>query len=479
MQILDGPCTYMWTYGGTYPGLTIRRPTGLATSVTFTNNLDPTVAGALTVHHHGNHSESKDDGQVIGTDFLIGVGASRTYTFEGIEAGENERGTLQFYHDHRMGETGLNVWMGLQGLYIIDDPADPPTLPAGSFELPLTLADRQFDRENQINYFFDAAGVIGDTFLVNGVYQPYIDVGDRKYRLRILNGSNARFYDLTLNTGGDFTQIGTESGLLPAPVTRTAMQVGPAERLDVVVDFSGKFGQEIYLMEADTVTPLLKFRVTQHLTDNSAIPATLRPLPEIGEPTVTRNFSFDLTANHWTINGQQFDPSRFDAQPVLGTTEKWVFTNTTGTTHMVHIHDVDQQCLTRDGGPCYPYETMKETWSLGPGETIELKLKFTDHIGVYMFHCHILEHEDDGMMTQFEVIAPAPLLGVAHSSSSAVVTFQAAQGKTYRLERKTNLLSQTWEDLGDVLAASSGPTNVSDSSAAGLSKAYYRVRLLP
>ena len=209
--------------------------------------------------------------------------------------------------------------------------------------------------------------MVGDKVLVNGVYQPYLDVADRKYRLRILNGANARTYIFTLSTGEAFTQIGTESGLLPAPVTRTAMDIGPAERLDVVVDFAGKLGQELYLMDAYQMVPLLKFRVNQHAIETSTVPSTLRPLPDIGQPTVTRNFSFDFTSNHWTINGLAFDPNRIDARPVLGTTEKWVFTNPTGTTHMVHIHDVDQQCISRDGGPCYPWETMKETWAVGPG----------------------------------------------------------------------------------------------------------------
>jgi hypothetical protein len=209
-----------------------------------------------------------------------------------------------------------------------------------------------------------------------------------------------------LSTGDAITQIGTESGLLPAPVTRTVLDVGPSQRLDVVVDFAGKLGQELNLMDAFQKVPLLKFRVNQHSTDTSTVPATLRSLPDIGEPTVTRNFSFDFTSNHWTINGQRFDPNRIDARPVLGTTEKWIFTNPTGTTHMVHIHDVDQQCVSRNGSPCPPYEAMKETWSVHPGETLALKLKFTDHTGIYMLHCHILEHEDDGMMTQFEVVAP-------------------------------------------------------------------------
>jgi spore coat protein A len=397
----------MWTFGGTYPGLTMRRPTGQTTRVTFFNNL-PALAGGKTVHHHGGHNTSSDDGQVTGANFLFDPGQARTYTYNGTENGENERGAMQWYHEHRMGETGMNVWMGLAGLFIIDDPADPATLPSGQYELPLLIADRQFDENNQIQYFYDPSGVVGDKVLVNGVYQPYLDVADRKYRLRILIGANARSYILTLNTGEAFTQIGTESGLLPAPVSRTAMNVGPGERLDVVVDFAGKLGQELYLMDAYQVVPLLKFRVNHSAIDTSTIPSILRSLPEIGQPTVTRNFSFDFTSNHWSINGLTFDPNRVDARPVLGSTEKWVFTNPTGTTHMVHIHDVDQQCISRDGGPCYPYEKMKETWAVAPGETLELKMKFTDHVGKYVLHCHILEHEDDGMMTQFEVVGPTP-----------------------------------------------------------------------
>ena len=407
VQILDGPCTNMWTYGGTYPGTTIRRPTGQTTRVTFTNNLDA-AAGPMTVHNHGNHSAADSDGQPA--SLLIPAGGSRIYTYSGLEEGMNQRGKMQFYHDHLMDVTGRNVWMGLTGMYIVDDPADPPMLPSGKFDLPLAIADRQFDANNQIPYVFNPNGVTGDKFLINGVYQPYLEVSDRKYRFRILNASNFRTYLLELSSGDAFTQIGTESGLLPVPVTRTSMRIGPAERLDVVVDFAGKLGETVYLTDALTSSQLLELRVTNHTVDDSIIPATLRPLPDIGEPTVTRNWSFNQAGGHWTINGLRFDPNRIDAKPVLGTTEKWVFTNPTGQPHTVHIHDVSQQCVSRDGGACYPYETMKETWYLNPGETVEVKLKFTDHIGMYMLHCHMVEHEDDGMMTQFEVVrgTPAP-----------------------------------------------------------------------
>ena len=405
VQILDGPCTDMWTYGGTYPGLTIRRPTGQRTYVTFTNNLGP-EPGEMTIHNHGNHSSPDNDGQP--DTLLIPAGGSRTYTYDGLEEGNNQRGKMQFYHDHRMNVTGRNVWMGLTGLYIVDDPADPSTLPSAEFDRPLVIADRQFDAKNQIPYVFNPNGVTGDKFLVNGVYQPYLEVGDRKYRFRILNASNFRTYFLELSNGDSFIQIGTESGLLPAPVTRTGMRIGPAERLDVVINFAGELGQNFYLVDTLTGTQLLEFQVTQDVTDDSSIPATLRPLPDIGEPSVTRNWSFDRTVGHWTINGLRFDPNRVDARPVLGTTEKWVFTNPTGQPHTVHIHDVAQQCVSRNGGACYPYETMKETWYLPPGEVLEVKLKFTDHTGMYMLHCHMMEHEDDGMMTQFEVIRPNP-----------------------------------------------------------------------
>src|SRR6478736_5200935 len=136
IQILDGPCTNMWTYGGTYPGILIRRPTGQTTQVTFTNNLNP-LTGGSTVHNHGSHATPENDGQSYGANFLFEPGTSRTYTYEATENGGNERGTMHFYHDHRMNETGLKVWMGLAGLYIIDDPADPASLPSGPYDLPL------------------------------------------------------------------------------------------------------------------------------------------------------------------------------------------------------------------------------------------------------------------------------------------------------------------------------------------------------
>ena len=408
VQVLPGTKTKMWTYNGTFPGPTIRRPTGQTTTVTLVNNL-PVAAGELTLHNHGNHSTAENDGQ---PDDLLAApnGGSVTYTYTGTEAGGNERGALQWYHDHRMDVTGRNVWMGLAGMYIIDDPADPRTLPKGEFDVPLLVADRSFDANNQLAYTFNAAGVTGNRILVNGVPQPYFNVGDRRYRLRILNASNSRPYDFALSSGQSFIQIGTESGLLPAPVRRSHIVVAPAERVDVVVDFAARLGQRIVLLNlaaSGSLRQVMQFRVTRDLTDTSSIPAKLRPLPVLDSTSaVTRTFEFGRNrfSGAWTINDQTFDPNRVDASPRLGTTETWTFVNKSGSTHVVHIHDVDQQLVSRNGVPARPYERMKESWSLGIGETIVVKLKFTDNLGKFVFHCHILEHEDAAMMAQLEVV---------------------------------------------------------------------------
>ncbi len=408
VRILSGASTRMWTYNGTFPGPTIRRPTGQTTTLTLVNKLPP-AAGELTLHNHGNHSTTENDGQP--DDFLAAPnGGSVTYTYTGTEAGGNERGALQWYHDHRMDVTGRNIWMGLAGMYIIDDPADPKTLPRGGFDVPLMLTDRSFDANNQIAYRFNPNGVIGNRILVNGVPQPYFNVGDRKYRLRILNASNSRFYNLALSTGQSFTQIGTDSGLLPAPVRRTRILIGPAERVDVVVDFANRLNQRIVLQNlaaSGSLSQLMQFRVTRDLIETSSIPARLRPLPPL-DPTSadTRTFEFGRArfSGLWTINAQTFDPSRVDAQPKLGTTETWILKNNSGSTHVIHIHDVDQQLVSRNGVPPAAYERMKESWNLGIGQTIVVKLKFTDNVGRFVFHCHILEHEDAAMMAQFEVV---------------------------------------------------------------------------
>jgi spore coat protein A, manganese oxidase len=180
--------------------------------------------------------------------------------------------------------------------------------------------------------------------------------------------------------------------------------------VDVVVDFAHRLNQKIVLQNLAGDGPLrqlMQFRVTRDLTDTSSVPSKLRPLPALDATSaVTRTFEFGRTrlGGQWTINGKTFDPDRVDAQPVLGTTETWIFTNKSGSNHIVHIHGIDQQLVSRDGAAPTPFERVKESWNLGIGKTIVLKVKFTDNVGKFVLHCHILEHEDAGMMAQYEVV---------------------------------------------------------------------------
>jgi len=405
-----GPATTLWTYNGTFPGPLIRRPTGVPTNVTIRNNL-PASAGSMSTHHHGAQTTEDSDGQP--SSFLIAPGASKTYTYPGIDNGRAERASPQWYHDHRDMVTGRNVWMGLAGAFIYDDPFEQNlNLPKGQFDLPLMVADREFDANNQIPYSFQSNGVFGDVLLVNGVIQPFLEVGDRRYRLRLYNISNKRDYTFRLSNGQAMTQIGADSGLLPAPVSRTSIRLGPAERADVVIDFAGRLNESIVLENADAQfgpgerdAEVMQFRVTRDVTDDSSpVPDALRPLPETGTPVITRTWNFDRTAGKWTINGQGFDPSRVDAQPTLGTTERWVFRNPTTQTHLVHVHLGDQKLVSRNGQPPPEYERLKETWHVQPGEEVVVDIPFTDYVGKFIFHCHVLEHEDDGMMTQFQTV---------------------------------------------------------------------------
>jgi spore coat protein A, manganese oxidase len=449
VEVLPGAPTRMWTYNGSFPGPMIRRPAGEETRITLVNDL-PAEAGSLTLHHHGNHSTSEDDGQPEGEGFEVPTGASRTYTYDLMEDGAPARARMQWYHDHSHHRTGRNVWRGLAGLFIVDDPAeDALGLPSGEQDVPLLVADRRFDADNQLTDPFTApdrpdtpigqgngAGwppfdeVIGERMLVNGAAEPFLDVEARRYRFRILNASNFRPINVALSTGQLMTQIGTEGGLLPAPVRRRQILLGPAERAEVVVDLAGLDGREVVLESvpvesprfgatAPAVAPLLQLRVGKAPAggDPSRVPAALRPLPdwtdEIGDgPDRIWRFGLGASAEEsghasWTINGRTFDHSRVDARPEVGAIETWMLVNDTpvATSHYVHLHHSDWIMVSRNGRAPEPHEAgMKETFRIDPGEVVVVARRFNDHTGRFMLHCHMLEHEDHGMMATFEVV---------------------------------------------------------------------------
>ncbi|MDQ3982851.1 MAG: multicopper oxidase family protein [Actinomycetota bacterium] len=416
VQVLPGAPTRMWTYNGTFPGPTIRWTTGETKTLTLVNDLPP-EAGDLTLHHHGNHSAPSEDGQPH--SYLVPRGGARTYTYGLREDGQPERAATQWYHDHRMDVTGRNVWMGLAGMSILDDRFDKSLpLPSGKFDVPLMVAERKFDANNQIPYTFRPHGPITDHFLVNGVAEPYFEVAARKYRFRILNAGNVGFSNFTLSNNQDMIQIGTDSGLLPAPVVRKRFFLGAGERIEVVIDFSGQVGENIVL-RTTAGQDVMQFRVTGTHPDHSSVPEQLRPAPTFGPPDETRIWRLGeiidpVKGSIFTINGNTFDHERVDAFPKLNSTEKWIFVNESIDSHLMHIHDVDWRLLSRNGQPPPAHEAgLKETFLIGLGGTLEVTSKFTDHVGRYVFHCHLLEHEDQSMMAQFEVV---PAGGAARHS---------------------------------------------------------------
>ena len=265
----------MWTYGGSFPGPTIRRRAGQLTRVTFEHKL-PKRAGELTVHLHGGHNRSSEDGQpggqtrslrkafyckipaglserAQGNNLLIKPGRRRTYKYDLIEGGAPERAATQWYHDHRLERTAQNVWKGLAGFFIVDDDfEDALPLPEEERDIPLMITDRSFDRQNQLTDPFGKRppfdGVTGRRVLVNGAYMPFCEVAPWRYRLRILNASNFRPYNVYLSNGATLTQIGTDSGLMPKPVRRKRVLLGPGERAEVIVDFAGAKGKRVKLL---------------------------------------------------------------------------------------------------------------------------------------------------------------------------------------------------------------------------------------
>lgn len=453
VPVLPGRRTEMWTYGGEFPGPTIRRPSGQPTRATFEHRL-PRSAGELTTHLHGGHNRSSEDGQPggltkalprslycdisetlsaaeSGNDLLIAPGRKRTYSYDFTEAGSPERGTMLWYHDHRLERTGRNVWRGLAGMWILDDDLDASLpLPRGEREIPLMIADRSFDADNQLTNPFSRFahapndGVTGRHVLVNGAVLPVHDVRACRYRLRVLNASNFRSYDLALSGGVRIIQIGTEGGLMPAPLERGTVLIGPGERADLIVDFAAAKHRDVELRSVARrggpkslgsrtyVGPLMQFRVGKPLTDSTSIPPELRPLPGwIAEAPAEPQHVWSVSIGggftpDWVINDRTFDPSFVERRPKLGTVETWLLRNETEVAHLMHPHHTSWYLLARNGKPPPPHEAcLKETFFMDPGEELLIAGRFSDHPGKYVLHCHMLDHEDHGLMSQFETVA--------------------------------------------------------------------------
>ena len=422
-----GPRTPMLTFGGTFPGPTIVRRAGEDTKVTFVNKL-PRKVGAVTIHQHAGHQKSKFDGQP--SSHLIRHGKKLTYDYPLRDAGTPLPAALRFYHDHRMDRTARNNWFGLQGMFLTTDPREARMgLPHGKYEIPLAVTDRSFDAHNQLtNPFKGMSGMAGmggpgtettgDVILVNGRYAPYKRVSPGRYRLQLFNSSLFSSYNFALSNGRKFTQIGTGSGLLPRPIRRRHVLLGPAQRADVVVNFRHERGKRVVLKSVPrSALPkgasdsrrasLMQFRVSGSPGPRFTVPRVLTRIQHYPVPQkIGKTWRFGLNGHdHWTINGKRFNPKRIDHRVRLGAAERWKLVNTTHFTHYIHLHEELWRTLARDGHPPPPWERgYEDTWRLDPGESVVVAARFTDYTGKFMIHCHMLDHEDDGMMATFKVV---------------------------------------------------------------------------
>jgi spore coat protein A, manganese oxidase len=415
VQILpSGPKTTIWGYNGITPGPTIRQRRGTDHVVRQINNLSVPIS----THLHGGDVPPSSDGHPLD---LVQPGDFKDYFYPGIHPPAN-----LWYHDHAIHETGRNVWMGLAGMYPwISDEEEALGLPRGRFEVPLVIQDRFFTKDNQIVYPTDDGlplqqGVFGDVILVNGTPFPFFRVARRKYRFRILNGSNARVYKLRLSTGEPFIAIGSEGGFFPHPIEVRDITLSESERIGVVVDFSKyPIGTRIVLenhfpdlpgdpFDEEKTRQVMRFDVVDDAIDRSRVPADLPggELPDPAQAVRTRDWVFERSDGAWVINGKLFNPNRIDAFPRLGSVEIWRFINKSGGwVHPIHPHLVEYKVLDRDGGPVRPEERgPKDTVLLGFNQEVRVAIRFNHFSGLYVMHCHNIEHEDHDMMTQFKVV---------------------------------------------------------------------------
>ena len=437
-----------WGFDSLLPGPTIESRSGKGILVEWANELpashflpiDHNLHGAesdkpevrTVVHMHGAKTLPDSDGYP--EDWYV-PGKSAVYYYP-----NQQDAALLWYHDHALGINRLNVFAGLFGLFVIRDAAeDALNLPRGKYEVPLVLCDRFFDQEGQLYYPVSQYGnfpwvpeVFGNAILVNGKLLPYLEVEPRKYRFRILNAANGRFFHLTFSNGRTFHQIGTDQGLLPAPVMLKQLTLAPAERADLIVDFRDHAGEQ-FVLTNDSFSPVMQFRVARGKSaDTSSLPSSLRPVPKIPESEAVKTRTLTLAeidnlrgdpAYMLLSNAHWKDP--ITETPALNSVEIWNLMNVTDDSHPIHLHLVRFQILDRRRFDAFAYQNQggtltyrgapvppepneagwKDTVRADPSMVTRIIVPFQGYAGRYVWHCHILEHEDNEMMRPYEVVA--------------------------------------------------------------------------
>ena len=457
-QVQQGDSAILQPVPNSYLGPTIRVQKGQRLNVTFTHDLPQ----ESIVHWHGLHVPAEMDGH---PQYAINRGETFEYTFEIL----NRAGTYWYHpHPHGITGPQVYAGMA-GFFIVHDEEEQALGLPSGEFDIPLVIQDRVFDENNQLVYrpngmMDQMMGFLGDQILVNGQPDFTLPVATRPYRLRLLNGSNSRIYKLGWSDGSPFTVIGNDGGLLEKPVQRPYITLAPAERVELWVDFSDKaVGQEIVLRSLPFPAPagmgmmgggmmggrgrgmggtsalglgdpfdILTVRVEKKSNERTPLPDRLSTIEKLNPRDAAATKTITLTMrppNGWTLNGRTFQMTAVapEERVKLGSIEIWEFVNSgggmgmmgggmMGLPHPMHMHGEQFQVLDRqmsrsgramweslkDG---YVDEGWKDTVLVLPGERVRVIRRFADFTGLFLYHCHNLEHEDMGMMRNFEIVA--------------------------------------------------------------------------
>lgn len=456
-ELLSGISTPTWGYNGSYLGPTLRIPQGHHVSITVDNALDQ----VSTTHWHGAHVPGIMDGGPHST-IEPGKGLQVHFTLRQPAA------TL-WYHPHPHMRGGPQVWGGLAGLFLVDDGMDAKLgLPHryGIDDIPVILQDRRLDAKGHLLYMnrgmADLMGMKGDHFLVNGCEQPFVDLPAQAVRLRLLNGSNARVYNLAFADARSFHVIASDAGLLTRPVELSSLVLAPAERAEILVDLSGMQGKLLTLRsDSGSIVPsfgsskddsdafdysgfeLLQIRVVapagtpghlvgqlvdiEKLAPTRSAPRTfsLQGMSKMtgmsgmssntssmtgmnAEPRGPGGMSLGIGGlKMFSINHQYMEMSVINEKIHLGDTELWEVSNDAEMAHPFHVHSTSFQIVSRNGKlPPEQERGWKDVVLVRRNETVRLLMRFNqpaDAAYPFMYHCHILEHEDNGMMGQFTV----------------------------------------------------------------------------
>ena len=400
-EIFAGNKTNTYGYNGDFLGPVIRVKKGMDVSLHLVNDLKEDT----TFHWHGLELPAEGDG---GPHQVLKSGESKTIRF----TVKQDAATLWF-HPHPMNETANQVYKGLAGLlYIDDESSDKLDIPKtyGENDFPFILQDKTFTSDKQLDYHsvMNPDGTSGDTLLINGVVDPKLTTDHKKVRFRLLNGSNSRTFKLHFDNNMSFEQIASDGGFLNKPNTINEIEIAPAERVEVIVDLTKVKGNEVTLVNEDN-TKILPI----HLKKTKEDSYTADILNNLSIPDKVKNLKVSKTVKlagmgaNVTINGQKFDANRIDFTQRQNDTEVWEIENVNdmmgGMKHPFHIHGTQFQVISIDGKepPAY-LSGLKDTISLQPGQKAKIAVTFPEK-GIYMFHCHILEHEESGMMGQIKV----------------------------------------------------------------------------